>query len=146
MAGVAMLTFLRSLIALNLLATIASTLSVYPHQLAYFNEGSGGPEMGHRHLLHSNLDWGQDLLIARRWAETRCPPCQIRFVSHLTYPGASLFAAGTDAEPAKASICEVVSATDVLRKPSYHGRIGSCRHVRIAYAMWAFPADDEERE
>ena len=48
-----------------LLWTAASTLSVYPHQLAYFNEAAGGPENGHEHLLGSSLDWGQDLLHLR---------------------------------------------------------------------------------
>ncbi len=50
-------------VAAALLATVGSTLSVYPHQLAYFNELAGGPENGHRHLLHSNLDWGQDWIL-----------------------------------------------------------------------------------
>jgi len=59
-----MATCCRILIPLCLLATIASTLRVYPHQLAYFNEIAGGPENGWKHLLHSNLDWGQDLLLA----------------------------------------------------------------------------------
>lgn len=54
-------------ITVGLLATITSTLSVYPHQLAYFNEVSGGPENGYKHLLHSNGDWGQDLLFVREW-------------------------------------------------------------------------------
>jgi len=38
-----------------------SVLSLYPHYLAYFNEIAGGPENGHRHVVDSNLDWGQDL-------------------------------------------------------------------------------------
>jgi hypothetical protein len=50
----------------GLLATIVSTLRVVPHQLAYFNELSGGPQNGFRHLLHSNLEYGQDLLELRR--------------------------------------------------------------------------------
>ncbi len=33
----------------------------HPHHLAYFNELAGGPAGGRRHLLDSNLDWGQDL-------------------------------------------------------------------------------------
>jgi hypothetical protein len=33
----------------------------HPHHLAYFNELAGGPANGHRHLLDSNIDWGQDL-------------------------------------------------------------------------------------
>jgi len=55
------------LIPLLLLATTVSTLRVYPHQLVYFNEVSGGPENGYRHLLGSNFDWGQDLLLVKRW-------------------------------------------------------------------------------
>lgn len=54
----------RVLVAAALLWTAGSTLCVYPHQLAYFNELAGGPENGHRHLLGSNLDWGQDVLSA----------------------------------------------------------------------------------
>jgi hypothetical protein len=38
-----------------------STLSVYPHYLAYFNELAGGPAGGYKILVDSNLDWGQDL-------------------------------------------------------------------------------------
>lgn len=34
---------------------------IFPHQLAYFNEISGGPKNGYRYLVDSNLDWGQDL-------------------------------------------------------------------------------------
>jgi hypothetical protein len=40
--------------------TIAS-LWIHPHYLAYFNEAAGGPSRGHRYLLDSNVDWGQDL-------------------------------------------------------------------------------------
>lgn len=35
--------------------------STHPHYLAYFNQFAGGPEKGYRHLVDSNLDWGQDL-------------------------------------------------------------------------------------
>ena len=62
-----MLLSCRVLIISALLATIISTLRVYPHQLAYFNELAGGPSNGHRHLLGSNLDWGQGLLEFRDW-------------------------------------------------------------------------------
>lgn len=33
----------------------------FPHYLAYFNQLSGGPVNGYRHLVDSSLDWGQDL-------------------------------------------------------------------------------------
>lgn len=34
---------------------------IYPHHLAYFNELAGGSVNGYKHLVDSNLDWGQDL-------------------------------------------------------------------------------------
>lgn len=40
---------------------LISSLNVFPHYLAYFNELAGGPDKGHAYLLDSNLDWGQDL-------------------------------------------------------------------------------------
>lgn len=41
--------------------TLPFSLRFAPDHLAYFNELSGGPENGTRHLSDSNLDWGQDL-------------------------------------------------------------------------------------
>lgn len=46
-----------------------SSLSIYPHYLAYFNEFVGGPENGYKCLVDSNLDWGQDLKGLKRWME-----------------------------------------------------------------------------
>lgn len=34
---------------------------MHPEYLGYFNLASGGPAAGHRWLIDSNLDWGQDL-------------------------------------------------------------------------------------
>jgi 4-amino-4-deoxy-L-arabinose transferase-like glycosyltransferase len=39
----------------------ATTVSLFPHYEAYFNELAGGSTNGHRILVDSNLDWGQDL-------------------------------------------------------------------------------------
>jgi hypothetical protein len=39
----------------------ASTVNLFPDYEAYFNEFVGGPAGGHRVLVDSNLDWGQDL-------------------------------------------------------------------------------------
>ncbi|MCP5111153.1 MAG: hypothetical protein GY953_09985, partial [bacterium] len=53
----------RSRIALVCLLTLLAveSLAVFPHHVAFFNAASGGPSMGERYLLDSNLDWGQDL-------------------------------------------------------------------------------------
>lgn len=40
---------------------VTGSLMIYPHYLAYFNEAVGGPNNGHKYLLDSNIDWGQDL-------------------------------------------------------------------------------------
>lgn len=39
---------------------VVSAVSIAPHYLAYFNELVGGPINGHKYLVDSNLDWGQD--------------------------------------------------------------------------------------
>jgi len=44
---------------------------IFPQHLAYFNEFVGGPARGHRYLVDSNLDWGQDLIRLRREMERR---------------------------------------------------------------------------
>ena len=44
-------------------------MQVYPHSLSYFNELAGDPTGGHAHLIHSNIDWGQDLLYLKRWLD-----------------------------------------------------------------------------
>jgi hypothetical protein len=41
---------------------------VFPHSHAYFNELAGGPLNGHKHLLSSNIDWGQDILLLADWS------------------------------------------------------------------------------
>ena len=42
---------------------------IAPHYLAYFNALGGGPENGHRHLVDSSLDWGQDLPDLKTWLD-----------------------------------------------------------------------------
>lgn len=51
----------RTVLLVALIAALPWSLRFHPHHLAYFNELSGGPPMGRKHLLDSNLDWGQDL-------------------------------------------------------------------------------------
>jgi len=55
------------LVAALLAWQAASVLRVHPYHLAYFNEAAGGPQNGYRHLVDSNLDWGQDLGGLARW-------------------------------------------------------------------------------
>ncbi len=48
---------------------VAGTLRVAPRYLQFFNEIAGGPENGHRWLIDSNIDWGQDLIRLREYME-----------------------------------------------------------------------------
>lgn len=54
--------------ALILLNTVDS-VSTHPHYLCYFNALIGGPKNGHWYAVDSSLDWGQDLLILKRYIE-----------------------------------------------------------------------------
>jgi len=49
---------------------VLSSVGIYPHYLAYFNELVGGPANGYRYLVDSNLDWGQDLKGLKRYMDT----------------------------------------------------------------------------
>ena len=66
------------LAALGLAACLAwnaiSAVRIAPYHLAYFNELIGGPANGHRHLLDSNLDWGQSIKALRRYVEAQNLP------------------------------------------------------------------------
>lgn len=55
-----------------------------PHFLAYFNQMAGGPTNGHRLLVDSSLDWGQDLPSLKDWLDenNRGPAAQNVFLSY----------------------------------------------------------------
>jgi hypothetical protein len=52
-----------------LLWTAAGTIAVAPRYLQFCNELAGGPERGHRMLIDSNIDWGQDLIRLREYMD-----------------------------------------------------------------------------
>jgi len=56
---------------LSIVWYVISSISIYPHYLAYFNEYVGGPSNGYKYLLDSNLDWGQDLKGLKKYVEAR---------------------------------------------------------------------------
>lgn len=51
------------------IVAFVETLWVHPDQLAFFNLLAGGPSGGHRYLLDSNLDWGQDQARLAAWLD-----------------------------------------------------------------------------
>ncbi len=61
----------RLILATGLGATALSALLTAPHFIAYFNMLAGGPSRGHRHLIDSNLDLGQDFLELKKMLDRR---------------------------------------------------------------------------
>ena len=49
---------------------LTETIMVFPYYLTYFNQFAGGPARGHRYIVDSNLDWGQDLKRLADWVDT----------------------------------------------------------------------------
>jgi hypothetical protein len=60
-----------ALVGVLLAWQLAACTLVAPHHLAYFNEFAGGPDAARRHLLDSNLDWGQDLGALKTYLDKR---------------------------------------------------------------------------
>lgn len=54
-----------------LAAHVLAAALAHPYYIAYFNELVGGPSQGHRYLVDSNLDWGQDRTRAQALARMR---------------------------------------------------------------------------
>jgi 4-amino-4-deoxy-L-arabinose transferase-like glycosyltransferase len=62
---------LLSVTAVLVIWYFVSSVHIYPHYLAYFNEYVGGPPNGYKYLVDSNLDWGQDLKGLKEYMERR---------------------------------------------------------------------------
>ncbi len=61
---------------------VSESSFVAPHYLAYFNELAGGPANGHRHLVDSSVDWGQDLPGLKDWLDGHAAPGEPVYLSY----------------------------------------------------------------
>jgi tetratricopeptide (TPR) repeat protein len=50
---------------------VAQAIMITPHHLSYFNLAAGGSKNGHRYLIDSNYDWGQNDKFLRRYVESK---------------------------------------------------------------------------
>ncbi len=65
-----LITLLKyTLLSFLLFWYVAGTIKSYPYFISYFNEFAGGGENGHRYVVDSNLDWGQDFKRLRAYVE-----------------------------------------------------------------------------
>ncbi len=60
---------IKSALAIGLVFYVAMSLSIYPNYLSYFNVAVGGPDQGHKYLLDSNIDWGQELYALKNYID-----------------------------------------------------------------------------
>ena len=62
---------------------VGSSLYYFPHSMSYFNELVGGPMNGPKHLLGSNVDWGQNSYFLQKWynKNTEARPIKIAYSS-----------------------------------------------------------------
>jgi hypothetical protein len=60
----------------------AESALIYPSYIAYFNELAGGPSGGHRHLVDSSLDWGQDLPGLKAWLDGNARPGEAVYLAY----------------------------------------------------------------
>jgi hypothetical protein len=104
--------FLQVLVLILLFWSVLSSLWVYPHSISYFNELAAilptpnephspqepegtcfivsllnsGPRNGGRHLLDSNIDWGQDLFYLEKWCLQHSEVTEISTAIYGSYP------------------------------------------------------------
>jgi hypothetical protein len=76
--GIVRGAFAMSLAPVLLLWSVASSAWIYPHSLSFFNESIGGPLNGPKHLLFSNVAWGQD---ARYLIWSLRPTCDVAILA-----------------------------------------------------------------
>jgi len=58
---------IRILLSLITILYMVPAITSFPNYLSYFNWASGGSRNGHRWLIDSNLDWGQDLPALKKY-------------------------------------------------------------------------------
>jgi hypothetical protein len=125
----------RAALSLGLVAWLAiGSLLVAPRYLQYFHELAGGPAGGHRWLVDSNLDWGQDLIRLRRYMEQRGIPAV-----HLAYFGRvdpSVYGVRfLPLEPGARGLV-VVSASFLMGRPYFWVQGGAFRWMRAGSYTW----------
>jgi len=62
---------------------VIEAIKIYPFYIAYFNQLVGGPQQGYRHLVDSNVDWGQSFIELRRYMDREA--IEDVFLSYYTY-------------------------------------------------------------
>jgi hypothetical protein len=75
--------FFSTVMVVLLFWILCSSLYYFPHSMSYFNELIGGPQNGYKHLIGSNIDWGQNSYLLKKWynKHTEARPIKIVYSS-----------------------------------------------------------------
>ena len=125
--------------------SVGNTLWHLPHALSYFNALVGGPANGYRHLLGSNLDWGQDLLFLRSWIR-RNPQARPLYVAGI--PGYDLSLVGIRFPEPSEEPQRGWYAISVSRLYHFDAGYRYLRSLRptstISFSIWVFRLTEED--
>lgn len=90
--------WLSVMVCMCVTASMIESILVFPHHMSFFNWLVGGPLSGPRHLLDSNIDWGQDLLFLKQWYDEHpeARPLHVAYFGSINVPPEI---AGIDSEP-----------------------------------------------
>jgi hypothetical protein len=80
---------IKTLAGIGVLLALETCLS-WPNYIPFFNFAVGGPRGGIDLLGDSNLDWGQDLPLVKRWQDQH-PDTPLAFGPMYTEPGAGSY-------------------------------------------------------
>jgi hypothetical protein len=127
--------------------SVASSLSAYPHSLSYFNELGGGPDLGHEHLVDSNIDWGQDLFFFKAWVDSHpeAHPIGLAYYSPIDYR-----VVGVEYDRVPSEPCPGWFGVDIRNLMAPDGRCGYFRQLtpvaKTGYSIFIYHVTPTEAD
>lgn len=112
----------RALLVVLGVGTVAETVMIAPHYLAYFSPLVGGPKKGYTELVDSSLGWGTNLPGLRQWLDEHNPGNRVPV--YLSY-------FGTDSPAYRGIVCH--------RLPGFFDW-GRTEHVALRPGIYAISA------
>ncbi len=123
---------------------IGGSLWTYPHSMSYMNELAGKPENWPKHLLGSNIDWGQDLYELQDWVG-RHPEARPLYLS--CSPTVPLGKLGIECEgevPGESTNgWMVISVNELYREDGLYDWLKAKQPIAmIGYSHWIYEIDE----
>lgn len=118
-------------------ASVASSLCVFPHSMEFFNIGVGGPKNGHKHLLHTSLEFGQNGIYVAEWLDAHSEVQQVHFDLYYGLPMLVLGLEQTREENSKWLIVDQTRLHEQNRK--YENLQGVAPYARLPGGLCVFP-------